>query len=400
MLLRLVIAGLVAAAAGALSAAHAQDKWNVLGSHEIDLGKDTQTIDLSSTRGSVKATRIRVRSGNLQLSNIEVRYLGDGKAYGESRKINLGQGERTRAIDPQKDERFLTSMTVAYSPQPGKKATIDVLGLQSAKGALALRPGTVTGSTGAGATPPAPAAEKPAIPGAGGAVLFGFQYAAFLRDRDVIKVGSEIGQFDRLQIRALDNDIFIDDVNVVYVDGEKQRLAVNANLGRNTKSRWFDIRGDKFIDRIEFTYRSRPSVNGQARVEVFGEPARGWLGPSGRGRKYNEGWVLLGAQTAGRFLRNETDIIPIVRNEGGFKRLRLLVKDRDLMLREIRVVFEDNQEQVFKANAKVTSGSTYGPMDLMAGTPIKQIRTTYRSAVLDQRAAGKGASVVEIWGQR
>jgi hypothetical protein len=303
-------------------------------------------------------------------------------------------------MDGQNEERFLKSLTLAFNAEPGKKAEIEISGLQSAGGAIAERPGAATGSIAAVPTPPAPPAQKPAVPGAGGALLIGFQYAAFVRDRDVIKVGSEIGQFDRLQIRARDNDIFINEVNIVYVDGEKQRLAVDAEVRRNAAGRWLDVRGDKFIDRIEFTYSSKPSVKGQARVEVFGEPAAGWLGPDGRGRKYNEGWVLLGAQTAARFLRNETDVIPIVRNEGGYKRLRLAVKDRDLMLREISVVFEDDHVQVFKANTKVASGTTYGPIDLGAGTRIKQIRATYRSAVLDPKAAGKGASVVEIWGQR
>jgi hypothetical protein len=148
------------------------------------------------------------------------------------------------------------------------------------------------------------------------------------------------------------------------------------------------------------TYRSRANFKGQARIEVYGQLARDWLGPKGRGREYNEGWVLLAAQTASRFLRTEVDTIPVGRNEGLFKRVRVTVKDRALVFDRLHIVYGNNEEEEIPVKTTVAANSTYGPIDLKGGSRvIKEIRARYRSAVVDTKAVGRGASVVEIWGQ-
>ena len=208
-------------------------------------------------------------------------------------------------------------------------------------------------------------------------------------------------QFDRVQLRVLDNDIYINELDVVYADNTTQKLVVGADVKQNTRTRWLDLKGDKFIKEIQMTYRSRPSLKaGQARIEVYGQYAEGWLGPNGRGRQFNEGWVLVGAQTAGRFLRTETDVLPIGRNEGKFKRIRVTVKDRALVFEEMRIVYANGEEELIPVKATVAANSTWGPVDLKTGDrAIKEIRAKYRSAVIDSKAVGRGASVVEIWCQ-
>lgn len=405
---RLLIAGLALLASGVFSA-HAQrqgkggDTWTVVGSREIDLSTGTASIDLTGAKGSVKATRVRMKSGSAALSNIKVDYLAPAPAWNERRPIQLrAGGSGTNPIN-RGAERFLSSVTLSFAAQPGQKGTVEVLGLQSSAGAVASRPaagGSGTKPVAAAATSAAPTSAAPGARLENGAIYFGHQYVNFIRDRDVIRVPSEVGQFDRIQLRVLDNDIMIDEMNVVYADGKTQRLAVGAELKKDTRTQWLKLEGgDRFIDRIEFAYRSKPNTRGQARVEVYGELSDGWLGKNGRAAKYNEGWVLLGAQTASRFLRNETDVIPIGRNEGAFKRIRIRVKDRDLILNEVRIVYANNKEEVFKPGTKVTANSTYGPINLSMSGAIRNIRATYRSAVLDSKAIGRGASIVEVWGQ-
>jgi hypothetical protein len=230
--------------------------------------------------------------------------------------------------------------------------------------------------------------------------LFGVQNVGFIRDRDVIRVGANLGQFDRVQLRVLENDVFINELDVVYVDGTSQKLVVNSDVKQNTRTRWLDITGTKFIKEINMNYRSRPNIRGQARIEVYGQIAEGWLGPNGRGRQFNEGWVLLGAQTAGRFLRAEIDRIDVGRNEGLFKRIRVTVKDRALVFDELRVVYGNGEEEVIPVKTTVAANSTFGPVDLKGGNRvIKELRARYRSAIVDAKAVGRGAAVVEIWAQ-
>ena len=76
----------------------------------------------------------------------------------------------------------------------------------------------------------------------------------------------------------------------------------------------------------------------EARVEVFGEYADGWLGPNGEGNKYNNGWVLLGTDTAGSIGFDKVKI-PVGKNEGGFKQIKVSVKDRDVTMTNLAVVY-------------------------------------------------------------
>ena len=440
---RVVVAGLALAASGVLSVASAQEKWVGIGSREIDLTKSFQSIDLSGAKGSYQAFRIVVLSGEVTgISNIQIQY-SDGVAYAETRllqkAIKLVSGERTRSMAQGSGEHFVEAAVLCFKSTRGT-AKVEVQGLQVPRGASAVKPASSKAVTWASAcpgapemksTPPvvaaapgaAPAVAAPSAPSSGslsaaptapiptnaapgtavgsGAVLFGVQNVGFLRDRDVIKVGANLGQFDRLQMRVIDNDIYINDIDVVYADGSTQKLVVGADIKQNTRTRWLDLKGDKFIKEIQMTYRSRPSLkNGQARIEVYGQYAEGWLGPNGRGRQFNEGWVLVGAQTAGRFLRTETDVLPIGRNEGKFKRIRVTVKDRALVFEEMRIVYANGEEELIPVKATVAANSTWGPVDLKTGDrAIKEIRAKYRSAVIDSKAVGRGASVVEIWCQ-
>ena len=131
---------------------------------------------------------------------------------------------------------------------------------------------------------------------------------------------------------------------------------------------------------------------------MFGQFADGWLGSAGEGRKYNQGWVLLGAQTAG-FVGFDSDTIPVGRNEGGFKKIRLTVKDRAITLKEVRVLYESGAEDVIPLNnTRIDAGSTFGPVDLKGASAraIKEIQAKYRSRIFDKGAKGKGAGIVEV----
>ncbi len=248
-------------------------------------------------------------------------------------------------------------------------------------------------------TDAAPTTAQAGKPLAGGEVLFGTQYVGFGVDRDVIRVGTDIGKFDRLRLRVLDNDIHINDLKVIYANGEPDTLAVNQNITKNSRTNWLNLKGDRFVKEIQMSYRSKPSLKGQARVEVFGEYAAGWLGPNGEGRKFNEGWVLLGAQTAG-FVGFDKDTIQVGRNEGGFTKIRVTVRDRAITLNELRVIYANGADDIIPVRTRVDAGSTYGPIDLKGEKrAIEKIEARYRSRFIDSGAKGKGNAVVEVWGR-
>jgi len=409
MFRRLVWAGLAVAAAGVttagLTTAASAENLVLLGTETVDASKDRATIDLSKSNGKVHGLRLKARNGDIVLSKVQVLY-NDGSVHNEDRQITLFEGERTRPINAVREERFVDQLNLTISPtKDGGQVKLEVYGDESDEGAKAQRPAAKT-ATGAetGPIPSQPTKDKPTATPAGvvtefGDVLFGSQNVGFTVDRDVIRVGAEIGKFDKLRLRVLDNDIFIKDLKVVYASGESDDLAVNAEVKQNTRTQWFNLKGDRFIKEVQMVYRSKANFKGQARVEVLGQYADGWLGPNGEGRKFNQGWVLLGAQTAG-FIGFDKDVIPVGKNEGGFRRIRVTVKDRAITLNELRVVYASGQEDVIPVKAKVEAGSTYGPIDLKGGNrSVKEIQARYRSRFIDKDAHGKGMATVEVWGQ-
>ena len=402
MFRRLVLAGLAILATGSMTIAEAEEKLVVMGTETVDLSGSGVSIDVSKAPGAYRAIRVRAKSGDkAQFTRVQIIY-GDGSVFNENRKISLSKGERSRAIDEGKSDRFIDKINISNTGGSGK-AVIEILGIQTAAGAKKSRGGAASGEIAGSATDAKPDTAAPGTIEDGNDVMFGYQNVGFGIDRDVIKVGGDVGKFDRIRLRVLGNDIHINALKVVYVEGDAQDVAVDADIKANTKTKWFELKGDHFIREIQMLYRSRPNLKGQARVEVTGQFAKDWLGAGGEGRKYNEGWVLLGAQTAG-FTGFDRDTIPVGANEGGFSRLRVTAKDRAITLREVRVKYFTGPDEVFTMNERVDPGKPYGPLEFKGGkAQINVIEAKYRSRfdiLKGLKSVLEGTpAVVEIWGQ-
>lgn len=387
---RLGGAGIALVAAGALSYANAEEKLVVIGTQTIDRSGSGVSIDVSDAQGAFSGIRIRAKNGAIDLDRIQVVY-SDGTIHNERRTISLSKGERTRAIPETSAGRFIDTVNIVNKPGAGK-VVVEVLGVQAKEKAIETRSEPARSNS--------PAAE---IAETDKDVMFGHQSVGFGIDRDVIKVGGDLGKFKRIRLRVLGNDVHVNALRIIFVDGTNQDLAVDEDIKTNAYSNWFDISGAHFIREIQMTYRAHPGFQGQARVEVTGEYAKGWLGASGEGRNYHQGWVLLGAQTAG-FTGFDHDVIAVGENEGGFARLRIEAVDRAITLKEIRVKYATGPDEVFAMHERVDPGRPYGPLEFKSGkAPIKAIEARYRSRFdlakgLKNALDGRPA-VVQIWGQ-
>jgi hypothetical protein len=402
----------IVAVAAMATTASAQDNWVLLGSKSVNPSAASETIDVSAARGSYKAIRLQAKQGGLDISNVEVAYAGQ-PAHNERRNISFNEGDRTRPIDPRDASRFIDRVTLSYKGR-GQPAVIEVYGLQSRDGERAQRtaaatsppppaasPSGVSGPVAAQPTPPRPTTAAPGQQTESGDVLFGTQTVGFGVDRDVIRVGAEVGKFDKVRLRVLDNDIFIRSMRVVYANGESEEVAYNADVRKDSRTRWIDLKGDRFIKEIQLVYNSRPNFKGRAYIEVYGQYAEGWIGGAQpEAKKYNQGFVLLGGQTAG-FTIDRNDVIRVPKNEGGFRNIRINVKDEAITLFEVRVVYGNGELDIIPANrTRVDAGGTYGPIALKGGQRIiTEIRPTYRTRIFQQGGVARGRAVVEFWGQ-
>jgi len=91
------------------------------------------------------------------------------------------------------------------------------------------------------------------------------------RDRDAIVVGMIEGHFRELQIVVRNNGVFFNEMTVIYSNGGNDSIPLRTLIPAGGRSRLIDLRGgDRFIRRIEFSYRSVPNGRGRALVEVYG----------------------------------------------------------------------------------------------------------------------------------
>ena len=120
--------------------AQGADRWVRLASRDLDARSGRASIDLSRAKGAFKAVRIRVQSGALGLTQLELRYHGGGVRT-ERRALVLRAAQGPRIIDSRGDDAFLDSLQLSFRGVAGEpeRATLVVEGLQSASGAVAVR---------------------------------------------------------------------------------------------------------------------------------------------------------------------------------------------------------------------------------------------------------------------
>ncbi|MFN2457894.1 MAG: hypothetical protein ABR502_06825 [Chitinophagaceae bacterium] len=100
----------------------------------------------------------------------------------------------------------------------------------------------------------------------------------FLRDVDIIEVNSRNSYTD-IKFKVEDREVVINDLKIVFDNGDKLEPALDLVILADQFSRNIELaREGRFIDRIEFKYRTTGNVlQGRANVLIFG-------------RRYNPGY--------------------------------------------------------------------------------------------------------------
>lgn len=113
--------------------------------------------------------------------------------------------------------------------------------------------------------PSAPAAARD------GWTLLGTRSVHLFRDHDVVPVTALRGDFRRLRLRVRGNSLFVNDMTVTYANGAPDRIPITFFIPQGGQTRAIDLRGyDRFIRRIDLTYRRVPNSRGRAVVEIWG----------------------------------------------------------------------------------------------------------------------------------
>lgn len=249
-----------------------KDGWEQLGCVRVSRRAERDIIAVGRREGRFKAIKLKAVGNDVDVLDLKVIY-GNGEPDDIQVRSMMRDGTETRAIDLKGRERFIKQVVIAskkdrpgrgHGPGPGARrgpAQICAFGLQEK-------------AVNAGPRPPAPGGP-PGHHGPGHAggkwEPLGCQTVGFLVDRDVIKVGRREGRFKAIRLEVSGNDVFVNDLKVIYGNGQPDDIRVRSEIRQGGMTGPLDLRGhDRFIDRIEMIYRAKPNFRGTARVCVSG----------------------------------------------------------------------------------------------------------------------------------
>lgn len=215
-------------------------------------------------------------------------------------------------------------------------------------------------------------------------------------DRDRIQVGRYEGRFNKLTVRVTDSDLEMLEFKIVFADNTEYNPKVSQFFRENSRTRQIDLPpAEQIIRYIDFKYRNLPG-GGKAKVQVYGfkigDAAPGPRPPTTTTWD-SKGWTMLGSRDVDG--RVDRDRIEVGRHEGRFSKLTVVVRDSDLEMIELKIVFTDRTEYNPKVNQFFRENTRTRAIDLPPRAQIiRFIEFKYRNI------PGGGKARVEVWGQR
>ncbi len=255
------------------------DKWEQLGCVEVGRRVEVGVIDVGRREGRFKAVRLQVENRNIRIENLKVIY-GDGQPDILVVNATLRTGSPSRPLDLEGWARAIERVELVATKDRGEgrgRAEVCVEGLQASRDEIARfrdgergRDGRGWGGRGrdndGGRGRPGPVFVE-----RDNWVELGCERAGYLGERDVIQVGRNKGQFRALRVSATSNSVAINDMKVIFANGDYERLMVQQDIREGTTSQPMDLPGERrSIERIEMAYQSKPNFKAQARVCVHG----------------------------------------------------------------------------------------------------------------------------------
>lgn len=217
--------------------------------------------------------------------------------------------------------------------------------------------------------------------------LLGARRVSFRLEKEVLDVGRAAGRIDNIRLRARGNDIFVDEVRVVFDRGDAQDIDVGERVAEGSDTRPVALgRGGRFIERIEILARERPSLRRRGVIEVYGEGARGDDRPG------PEGYELIGSRAVGFSL--DRDIIDVERR-GVYGKIRLRARGDDIFVREFRAIYANGGDDDFRVGSTLREGEFTQAVELdRGGGPLRQVEVMARA-----RPGVRRRAVIEVYGE-
>ena len=220
-----------------------------------------------------------------------------------------------------------------------------------------------------------PEARAQPMPGGGRWEQLGCVEVGRRADFDAIQVGRREGRFRAIMLTVSGNDVHIEDLRVIYANGQPDRIAVRAEMREGSRSQPLDLQGrGRAIHRIEVVSQRgyRGQGRGRARLCVAG------LADDTPGRPHVGRWEQLGCQQVGMAV--DRDVIRVGRRDGRFRAIRLDVRGNDIYLEDLTVMYGNGERDQVPVRALIRQGTQTAPLDLRGNErAIERIEMIYRA---------------------
>jgi len=222
--------------------------------------------------------------------------------------------------------------------------------------------------------------------------MLGTRQVAFHVERDTIS-GRGQGRFSVIRLCVANNAVQFREVEVVYANGERQQLPVNAFLRPGLCSTNLDLRGEaRRIAEINLVYNAIPNFRGRATVSVYGLHPQMGQGPGNPGGQPGT-WDVISRKMVS--FQVERDVID-ASGEGRFRAIRLCVARAGVHFREIEVTFRNGERRNMQIGRFIGPGQCTPALDL----PGEERRIRDVSMVYNTVPNFRGQAAVTLYGQR
>lgn len=342
-------------------------EWESLGRQKASPGIDRDVIRLNNNEGPYTALKFRVSGNSVTIFNARVVF-GDGSAQDlPVNNLTIRPGEETVPLDLAGRRRNISRVELLYGGNLTaliKRPEIEVFALKLV--------------------------ERELPPLGRDWLLLGQGTVDSARDRDVIRIGAQEGQFNGLVLRVRGGDVNLRELRVIYADGEGDLYRVRAQLPSGSETEVIDLRGDeRAIRQVELIYDAGRRGRGRATVEVWGR-----IAPERELPPLPREWTLLGQQRVD--MARDRDVIRIGRDDGRYNAIIVRVKRDAVNLRQLRIVYGNGETEDLSFNRPIRAGEETRPIDLKGRFRfIDRLELTY-----ERERGSVRAPQVEIWARQ
>ena len=339
----------------------------------------TATFAVSAADRRLGELRIEAADG-IYIRTVSLRYAsGGGTAQDVPMPLHrlLNAGEATAPFPTTRAGLGLVSVTVDVNP-PG-------YGRGGVRLVLTSPNGEAAHST---------AVEPQAAAAGGDYVLIGSSFVHLQQLRDTIAIGRDKGRFDSLVIASRGNDVPVQSIVVVPVNGPAFTADIRTLIAPGTASGAIAIDPPDFLHEVTITYGTVAAQSRTPAIEVRGRDSENWLGKVGENRQYAGGWVMLGAADIVVAPHSRRTAFRIGGQAGPFRKLRFVARRGAVDLVGVTVDAGDGRQETLPVNAMLLPDTQSAPVTLSGSMPIGSVALAPRL-----NANSRLDAAVEVWAQ-